>query len=165
MSTSSNNFYSPPGKVVRDSIQQSYYDDFYGNQGQLHTQKQKYKTQLCRHWIQNGFCPLDNFCQFAHGDKELRQPNDPLPKNFGRTALGAVHSNYKTILCKYWKETGTCKYGDACSFFHDNDEKRRLIDPLPDLPEGVTLPPMPEKMRNTRKEYKSNKQRSYRGDK
>jgi len=72
-----------------------------------------------------------------------------LPKNFGKTALGAVHSNYKTIPCKYWAELtpGCCKFGDSCSFFHDTEEKRRLIDPLPNLPEGVTLPPMPEKLR------------------
>jgi hypothetical protein len=71
-----------------------------------------------------------------------------LPKNFGKTALGAVHSNYKTIPCKYWAESpGNCKFGDSCSFYHDKNEKRRLIDPLPNLPEGVTLPPMPEKLR------------------
>ena len=26
--------------------------------------------------------------------------------NFDKTALGAVHSNYKTITCKYWLEAG-----------------------------------------------------------
>lgn len=82
----------------------------------------------------------------------------PLPKNFGKTALGAVHSNYKTIPCKYWKETGKCQYGEGCSFYHDNNEKRRLIDPLPNLPEGVTLPPMPEKLKKARynNQFKNN---------
>lgn len=41
-----------------------------------------------------------------------------------------------------------CPFGEGCSFFHDDVEKRNLIDPLPNLPEGVTLPPMPEKIRN-----------------
>jgi hypothetical protein len=76
-----------------------------------------------------------------------------LPKNFGKTALGAVHSNYKTIPCKYWMECGACKFADSCSFYHGDAEKRRLIDPLPNLPEGVTLPPMPEKLRNTKGKY------------
>lgn len=82
----------------------------------------------------------------------------PLPKNFGKTALGAVHSNYKTIPCKYWKETGKCQYGEGCSFYHENNEKRRLIDPLPNLPEGVTLPPMPEKLKKARynNQFKNN---------
>ena len=74
----------------------------------------------------------------------------PLPKNFGKTALGAVHSNYKTIPCKYWTETGACKFGEGCSFYHEKIEARRLIDPLPNLPEGVTLPPMPEKLKKHR---------------
>lgn len=78
----------------------------------------------------------------------MRQPNDPLPKNFGKTALGAVHSNYKTEPCKYFLAGLECKFGDGCSFFHDDGDKRKLIDPLPNLPEGVTLPPMPEKMKN-----------------
>lgn len=81
-----------------------------------------------------------------------------MPKNFGKTALGAVHSNYKTTPCKFWKETGECKFGEGCSFYHGEDERRRLIDPLPNLPEGVTLPPMPEKLKKSRYNngYKNN---------
>merc|ERR1711937_224173 len=75
-------------------------------------------TQLCKHYLENNKCPLAQYCQFAHGQDDLRQPNDPLPKNFGKTALGAVHSNYKTIPCKYWTETGECKFGEGCSFLH-----------------------------------------------
>ena len=69
-----------------------------------------------------------------------------------------MHSNYKTIPCKYWKETGECKFGEGCSFYHEPQEKRRLIDPLPNLPEGVTLPPMPEKLKKSRYNngYKNN---------
>jgi len=149
------NFYNPPGKVMRHLAQQSYFDNFYGNQGQFYTLKQKYKTQMCKHFLANNDCPLAQFCQFAHGPTELRQSNDPLPQNFGKTALGAVHSNYKTVPCKQWFESGECKFGDGCSFYHNDHEKRRLIDPLPNLPEGVTLPPMPEKLKNF-KEKKGN---------
>jgi len=49
------------------------------------------------------------------------------------------------------EKDGKCPYGDDCSFFHTDDEKRNLIDPLPNLPEGVTLPPMPEKTRTNHK--------------
>jgi hypothetical protein len=52
---------------------------------------------------------------------------------------------------------GECKFGDGCSFFHTEGEKRKLIDPLPNLPEGVTLPPMPEKM----KSFHQNKRNNY----
>lgn len=152
------NFYNPPGKVMRHLAQQSYYDNFYGNQGQFYTMKQKYKTQMCKHYLENNECPLKQFCQFAHGPADLRQPNDPLPKNFGKQALGAVYSNFKTEQCKIFVETGECKFGDGCSFYHSDADKRELTDPLPNVPEGVTLPPMPEK-----KHYRSAKAQ-YKGD-
>ena len=39
---------------------------------------QKYKTELCRHFMQHGNCTLGDRCHFAHGEKELRKPDDPL---------------------------------------------------------------------------------------
>jgi hypothetical protein len=62
--------------------------------------------------------------------------------------------------CKNYFETGECKFGEGCSFFHNDLEKRSLIDPLPHLPEGVTLPPMPEKLKN----YKQKKAAGYNYD-
>jgi hypothetical protein len=59
--------------------------------------------------------------------------------------------------CKNFFDSGECKFGEACSFYHDEKEKRSLIDPLPKIPEGVTLPPMPEKLKN----YKEKKARGY----
>jgi hypothetical protein len=56
------NFYNPPGKVLRHLAQQSYYDNFYGNQGQFYTLKQKFKTQMCKHFLETGKCPLQQFC-------------------------------------------------------------------------------------------------------
>jgi len=109
---------------------------------------------MCKHFLESKDCPLKQYCQFAHGPEELRQPHDPLPKGFGKTALGAVHSNYKTEPCKNFMRGIECKFGDGCSFYHSEDERRKLIDPLPNLPEGVTLPPMPEKL----KRHKQNKQ-------
>lgn len=111
---------------------------------------------MCKHFTETGECSLHQYCQFAHGPKELRQPNDPLPSQFGKTALGAVHSNYKTEPCKNMLKDGECKFGDECSFYHNEQERRRLIDPLPNLPEGVTLPPMPEKPRTHKGRYNHN---------
>lgn len=144
---------------MRHLAQQSYYENFYGNQGQFYTMKQKYKTQLCKHFMESGECPLNHFCQFAHGPEELRQPGDPLPKNFGQTALGAVHSNFKTERCRIFHETGECKWGENCSFYHTEADRRSLTDPLPNVPEGVTLPPMPEKRQF--RGHKNNYNRDY----
>lgn len=49
--------------------------------------------------------------------------------------------------------TGECRFGEGCSFYHDDGERRSLIDPLPNLPEGVTLPPMPEKIRQSKPRF------------
>jgi len=147
------NFYNPPGKVMRQLAQQQYHQNMYGNNGQYYALRQKYKTQMCKHFLKDGCCPLKQYCQFAHGPEELRQSNDPLPEHFGKHALGAIHSNYKTMPCKNFLETGECKFGEGCSFYHNDKERRKLIDPLPSLPEGASLPPMPEKLKN----YKKNK--------
>lgn len=38
----------------------------------------KYKTTLCRHWQTTGACTIGIKCVFAHGEGELRNPNDPI---------------------------------------------------------------------------------------
>ena len=105
------NYYNPPGKVNHYQAKESYYKRFYSNQGYYYNMKQKYKTQICTHYMEEGQCSLHQYCQFAHGPEELRQPSDPLPDTFGKMALGAIHSNYKTEPCKYWIESGHCKFG------------------------------------------------------
>lgn len=42
---------------------------------------QKYKTILCRHWQTTGACTIGVRCVFAHGQAELRNPNDPITLN------------------------------------------------------------------------------------
>lgn len=32
-----------------------------------------YKTQLCRHFMAKGYCKIGALCQYAHGEKELRE--------------------------------------------------------------------------------------------
>ena len=93
----------------------------------------RYKTEMCRHFKRTGYCPLEKTCQFAHGNHELRRWTDPLPEKFDDKSLGAVHSNYKTSACRNFHETGQCKFGASCSFFHFPSEQRKLTDPLPNL--------------------------------
>ena len=43
---------------------------------------EKYKTELCRHFETHKNCQLDDKCHFAHGQAELRKPDDPInPEN------------------------------------------------------------------------------------
>ncbi|GJD08192.1 Tristetraprolin [Galdieria sulphuraria] len=63
-----------------------------------------YKTELCRSFMETGFCRYHSKCQFAHGVEELR----PVKR----------HPKYKTRLCKNFVENGTCPYGSRCRFIH-----------------------------------------------
>lgn len=36
----------------------------------------RYKTQMCKNWVDHGKCPYGPRCLFAHGRKDLRTPDD-----------------------------------------------------------------------------------------
>lgn len=61
-------------------------------------EKTKFKTMMCRHLQEKGFCSLQNSCYFAHSLEELRNESDPLPANLPGQMKPL--SNYKTQLCK-----------------------------------------------------------------
>lgn len=48
-----------------------------------------YKTQICKHWKQKGFCRLEKCCNFAHGLHELRI-SDEKASLFQLQLFGAV---------------------------------------------------------------------------
>jgi len=67
--------------------------------------RNKYKTEVCRYWAENGYCEFGDSCAFAHGGSEIRQ------KSF-------VANNFKTKRCVAYHETGYCVYGVRCQFLH-----------------------------------------------
>lgn len=77
--------------------------------------KSKYKTEICRNWMQ-GSCEFGENCTFAHGYSELRIKDN-------------ITSNYKTKKCKQFHEQGFCQYGSRCQFKHIeqlNDKKENF---------------------------------------
>jgi hypothetical protein len=54
--------------------------------------KTKFKTELCKNWIESGFmfCRYGDKCQFAHGIEDIR---------FRHEAAAAVPKNYKSKEC------------------------------------------------------------------
>ncbi|KAJ3432864.1 mRNA decay activator protein zfp36 [Anaeramoeba flamelloides] len=63
-----------------------------------------YKTEVCRSWIENGYCKYGKKCQFAHGTSELRKISR--------------HPKYKTQICKSYNTQCFCNYGRRCKFIH-----------------------------------------------
>jgi len=54
---------------------------------------QKYKTQLCRHFQQQGTCTQGDSCLFAHGQHELRSITDPVPADADAKAAIVQQNN------------------------------------------------------------------------
>lgn len=69
--------------------------------------RSKYKTEMCKNWIEVGSCRYGKKCQFAHGDRE--QFSKYIPNNI----------NYKSKVCKTFAEKGFCPYGTRCLFRHE----------------------------------------------
>lgn len=55
-------------------------------------------------------CKYQDRCVFAHTSSELRCPEENASK------LG--WDNYKTQVCHFYYNHGTCKFGDKCTFLH-----------------------------------------------
>ena len=71
----------------------------------------KYKTEMCKTWVDTGVCPYGNKCRFAHGKHEL--------------VSKPITSCYKKKPCKSFETFGFCPYGSRCNFKHD---ERKLTD-------------------------------------
>ncbi len=72
----------------------------------------KFKTELCKSWIEMEFCIYGNKCRFAHGKSEI------FVKPINNT-------KYKMKNCLSFFQTGYCNYGTRCHFKHD---ERKVSD-------------------------------------
>ena len=84
---------------------------------------QRYKSEICQRYLENGSCKYGEKCQFAHGEQELRYVYK--------------HPKYKTLPCKTFHQsgksvppnysdieiTGVCSYGNRCNFLHAETEE------------------------------------------
>lgn len=109
-----------------------------GSRRANNTNMQRYKTTLCKHFMQTGECQMAERCHFAHGEEDRRSKDDPLPNH--AIGLYSSHSQhpppgyqyniYKTVLCNYFKQDGTCQFGDRCTFAHGESDLRAKFIPL-----------------------------------
>ena len=103
-----------------------------------------FKTSLCKHFEQQGKCNIGNKCNYAHGKHELRNKDDvsqidhsflqPIPVDIQLKMMHIPYSNYKTQRCKFFDESGSCKFGQNCSYAHGDFDLRNPYDTIPILP-------------------------------
>lgn len=70
----------------------------------------RYKTELCRPFMETGTCRYGEKCQFAHGTVEQRAIER--------------HPKYKTEACRTFYKDGFCPYGSRCHFVHEPAESQ-----------------------------------------
>ena len=75
----------------------------------------KYKTELCKKFMETNFCEYGNKCRFAHGYNEL--------------VVKKQINHYKQKLCNSFFNKGYCPYGSRCNFKHDERKIQQI--PLP----------------------------------
>ena len=80
---------------------------------------------LCVYWVVSGACQRGDNCSYRHErpkdddeDKYYRE----LYKNIKARSQspGPKGKGKGSGVCQSWKSTGSCKYGDACKYKHDN---------------------------------------------
>ena len=94
----------------------------------------RYKTALCKKYLQSQSCPYGDKCQFAHGEQELRTFNGHQQNMMYAIGMGSKNQNnmlnYKIVKCKNWEKDKSCKYGAHCTYAHGEEELRNKVDNL-----------------------------------
>ena len=81
-------------------------------------------------------------CHYAHGQEEMRYKDEvtyhtlmiyltlfqPLPREAQMKMLNIPYNNYKTQRCKFFDQTGTCRFDKNCSYAHGDAELRNPYD-------------------------------------
>lgn len=69
----------------------------------------KFKTEMCKNWVEKGKCSYSIRCKFAHGEHELvKASNDKKDEE-----------EYKTKMCTAYNKKHYCPYGVRCLFIHE----------------------------------------------
>jgi hypothetical protein len=82
----------------------------------------KYKTKMCKNYLQTGACNFGPNCMFAHGDRELMTfvaMSQMRPK---AEPVKSDPTKWKTKLCKHFVTNGSCPFMEKCGFAHGPHE-------------------------------------------
>lgn len=75
----------------------------------------KYKTELCKNWVETTMCRYEDKCRFAHGQEELTL-----------AAKHAFNDKFKSKNCRSFYHAKQCMYGAKCLFRHEHRSLSQL---------------------------------------
>jgi len=90
------------------------------------TKHPKYRTKLCRSYVETGTCVYGERCCFAHempSKKEKKNSNESNETDTDETPTKKRIENKQ--VCRRWKYSGKCSFGDQCIFYHGTPGKQR----------------------------------------
>jgi len=130
-----------------NSVDKPHWQTVTTDNGRRRADTDRYKTEFCKTYRQQGRCRYGEKCLFAHGLAELRVRNRPY--------------KYKTERCKSWWSLDAsdnpacrCGYGDRCRFIHDETPEQ-----LKEIRETRRANQMCEQTQNGHKNESLQKQR------
>ena len=74
----------------------------------------KFKTEMCKNFSENGYCPYGEKCQFAHGAHELV------------AVCGQGKRRCEKKKCRSFWQKSMCGYGTRCQFSHCEKKEKSL---------------------------------------
>jgi len=75
----------------------------------------KYKTEMCKNWIENNECRYGKKCQFAHGKEELA------------AYKSSTEDKRRTKNCRVFYKEKQCMYGSRCMFRHEHRHYNQIM--------------------------------------
>lgn len=75
----------------------------------------KYKTAMCTHWFETGYCHFGDKCQFAHG--KVEQAN---------VVRNGLNQKFRTKDCTSFFYKKLCMYGIRCTFRHEHSSFEKV---------------------------------------
>jgi hypothetical protein len=82
--------------------------------GESNSSDGKYKTEMCKNWIENNNCRYGKKFQFAHGYEEL-------------AAHSCEAERKRTKNCRTFYKTKVCNYGSRCMFRHEHRRQEQIM--------------------------------------
>jgi len=75
----------------------------------------RYKTKLCKHWMETGMCPFQGRCIFSHGQEEIRTADENRAK--GLTTESALREVQNRASAAVPNQTVKYSYDKGMSYF------------------------------------------------